>query len=191
MKLINLLILIVLFNTTVLLAQKKDIRLDFGFQVNLPERLFNSDIPIYNDKNGGVGFHFYPKWNYSDKISFGINMEFAAVTENYVTDAISTFSVISFAPTVNYYFTKWKVRPFVGFGAGIYHVIYYDKGINFGIRPLAGLSFYDYFNLSMEYSKFFGQTGISAESNFGNYYIAVKASFSIGIMRTKKQEQEK
>lgn len=189
MNLKNLLILIVLFNATILSAQKKDIRLDFGFQVNMPERLFNSDIPIYNDKNGGVGFHFYPKWNYSDKISLGINMEYAAVIENYVTDAISAFSIISFSPTVNYYFTKWKVCPFVGFGVGIYHIIYYDKRMNFGIRPIAGLSFYDYFNLSMEYSKFFGQTGISNESDFGNYYFAVKASFSIGIMRTKKQRK--
>ena len=191
MKLENILILTILLNTITVSAQKKDIRIDFGFQVNLPARFFNSAIPIYNDKNGGMGFHFYPKWNYSEHISLGINMEYSAVIENYVTDAIGSFSIISFSPTVNYYFTQWKIKPFVGFGAGIYHVIYFNDGVNFGIQPVAGFSFYEYFNLSAEYSKFFGQAGIDDENDFGNYYFAIKASFSVGIMRTKKQKQRK
>ena len=186
----QIIVLFLILNSTLTLsAQKKDIRLNFGFQVNLPERFFNPEIGKFNEKNAGFGFHLMPVWNYTEKLSFGLNMEYACVTEDYVTDVIRCAHILSLSPTVNYHFTHWKVRPFVGFGPGIYHVIYQEPVILFGMHPLVGFSFFDYFNLSMEYSKFFGNLNISTENEFANYYVAVKASFSIGVMGSKKQKK--
>ncbi|RLD78450.1 MAG: hypothetical protein DRJ10_10310 [Bacteroidetes bacterium] len=191
MKLKSIVISLVFFSTITLSAQKKDIRLNFGFQVNMPERFFNMEIGTFNEKNAGFGFHLMPVWNYTERLSFGINMEYACVTEDYVTDVIDCAHILSFSPTINYYFTNWKIRPFVGFGTGIYHLTYYEPAILFGVHPLVGFSFFDYLNLSLEYNKFFGNLNIKPENEFGNYYVAIKASFSVGVMRSEKQKQEK
>jgi hypothetical protein len=169
-----------------LIAQKKDIRLNAGFQVGLPERFFNSEISPYNDKNAGGGVHLMPVYNYDKNWQFGLNFEFNLVQENFVTDAITAYEVWSVLPTVNYRFTHWKIQPYAGMGAGLYGILYSGGGANFGIRPLIGFSFWEVFNLSAEYSKFFGSTSIPDESDFGNYYFAIKASFSIGLAYSKK-----
>lgn len=185
----TILIFLILIGAITLSAQKKDIRLNFGFQVNLPERFFNPEIGKFNEKNVGFGFHLMPVWNYSERLTYGLNIEYACVTEDYVTDVIPCAHILSLSPTVNYHFTHWKVRPFVGFGTGVYHVIYQEPAILFGVHPLVGFSFFNYFNLSMEYNKFFGNLNIRPENDFGNYYVAVKASFSIGIASSKKQKK--
>ena len=185
----TLLIFLLLF-ASFSFAQKKDIRLNVGFQVGLPERFFNSEISKFNDKNAGGGVHWMLIWNYDKNWTYGLNLEFNFVQENFVTDAITAYDVYSVLPTVNYRFTYWKVRPYVGMGAGVYGVFWYN-GLNFGIRPAVGFSFFDVFNLSAEYSKFFGSTSIPDESDFGNYYFAIKASFSIGLSRSKKMKNVK
>ncbi|MCF6242220.1 MAG: hypothetical protein L3J74_12850 [Bacteroidales bacterium] len=169
-------------------AQKKDIRLNAGFQFALPERLFNNELGNYNDKNMGGGFHLMPVWNYNKNWQFGLNFEFNLVTENFTTDAITAYEVFSILPTANYQFTYWKIKPYIGMGAGVFGILYTGGGLNFGIRPQIGLSFYDTCTLSAEYSKFFGSTSIPDESDFGNYYFALKASFSIGLVRSKYQK---
>ncbi|RLD60588.1 MAG: hypothetical protein DRI95_15305 [Bacteroidetes bacterium] len=181
-------IFLVLCSTVILSAQKKDICLNFGFQVNLPERFFNPQIGTFNEKNAGFGFHLMPVWNYTERLSFGLNMEYSCVTENYITDVIPCAHILSFSPTLNYHFTNWKVRPYIGLGAGIYHVIYQEPAILFGVHPLVGFSFFDYLNLSIEYNKFFGNLNIRPENEFGNYYVAIKASLSVGLMSSKKQK---
>lgn len=167
-------------------AQKNDIRLNFGLHGNLPERFFNSAIPNYNGKNGGMGFHICPQLIYNKHLSFNLNMEYSFVIENYQTDAIGGFDILSIAPGLNYYFTKKKIRPFVGFGAGIYHVIYHDPKVNLGIRPLIGVSFKNWFALSLEYNRILAHIKINpkAEGAFDNYYLAVKGSFSLGLAST-------
>lgn len=193
MRLIKYILILQLFSTVTLSAQKKDIRLNFGFQVNLPERLFNPDISKFNEKNSGFGFHLMPVWNYSDNLSFGINFEYAGVTEDFQTDNIGNFDIISFSPSANYYFTEFKIRPFVGLGFGMYHVLRHKPVINIGIRPIIGISIYDYFNLSMEYNRILADINVDPKvlGDFDNYYLAVKASFRIGIMKSKKQKQGK
>jgi len=184
------LLLILFFGfTSVLFAQRKDIRLNVGFQAGLPERLFNSELSASNSKNGGGGVHLMPVWNYDRNWTFGLNFEFNLVSENVTTDAITAYDVYSVLPTVNYHFTQKKIHPYVGMGAGIYG-IFWLNGLNFGIRPIIGLSFWKVFNLSAEYSKFFGNTSIPHESDFGNYYFAIKASASIGLKRSKKMKSD-
>lgn len=180
----KLMVLLLLFASNNLFAQKKDIRLNVGFQFAMPERLFNPEIAKHNDKNMGAGLHLMPVWNYNQNWQFGLNLEFNFVTENYTTDAIRAYEVYSVLPTVNYLFTYGEIRPYIGFGAGFYGISYSGSGLKFGIRPLLGFSFYDIFNLSAEYSKFYGNTSIPDESDFGNYYFAIKASFSIGLAQS-------
>ena len=182
----KIILILILLSACNIFAQEKDIRLNAGFQIALPEYLFNSSISKFNKKNAGGGVHLMPVWNYDKNWSFGLNFEFNLVQENFVTDAIKSYEVYSVLPTVNYRFTYWKIRPYIGFGSGIYGILY-SGGLNFGIRPLVGFSFWEIFNLSAEYSKFFGQTAIPTESDFGNYYFAIKASFSIGLKHSKKQ----
>lgn len=169
-------------------AQHNDIRLNVGLHGNLPERLFNPSLGNYNGKNGGMGVHLCPTWHWhsSKKLSFGINMEYAFVEENYQTDAIGGFSIFSAAPTIQYYFTNHKIRPFVGLGAGVYHVLDHDPKLNPGIRPIIGVSFSHIFNLSLEYNRILTNVKVDPKVNgaFDNYYLALKGSFSIGVYDT-------
>lgn len=168
--------------------EKNDFRLNFGLQWNLPERYFNKELSRFNGENSGVGFHLYPKWYYNRNLSLGLNIEYAMVEEKATIDDISAFDIFSFSPTVNYYFTKNRIRPYVGLGVGLYTVSIADKNISAGIRPLIGISIFDRFDLSFEYSKIFGDLEINpnVSRGFGNYYVSLKASYCIKLFRTKK-----
>ncbi len=183
MKLILSFCIVFLFSTYALIAQQKNVRLNFGLQGNIPERTFNKNLKDYNNKNGGMGFHICPTWRYSKRVSFSINMEYAFVTENYQTDAIGGFDILSFSPTVNYYFTQHKIRPFVGIGTGLYHVLDHNPKFNLGIRPIVGVNFNNLFALSLEYNRILANIVINPRSHgaFDNYYLAVKGSFSLGL----------
>lgn len=183
-------LIIVLFSTKGLVGQQKDIRLNFGLHGNIPERLFNSQLAPYNQKNEGMGVHICPVWYYSPRISFGLNGEYSFVAENYQSDAIGGFDILSLTPTVNYYFTEKSIRPFAGLGLGLYHVIDHQPTLNPGIRPMAGVSFYKRFNLSIEYNKILTPIQVNSLSHgaFDNYYLAIKGSFSIGLGHSKKNK---
>ncbi len=187
---------LILFNLvvyqTVLAQEFKNIRLNFGFQGNFPERYFDNSIPKFNNKNGGMGFHFYPKWFYNNQNSIGFNIEYALVTENYQTDAINAYDIISFCPTYNHHFFKSKIRPFVGIGIGSYSVLYHSPAFNFGIRPLIGISVSNYFDLSLEYNRILSQITIDPKvsGGFDNYYLGLKGSFSIGLLKLKNKSKQ-
>ena len=184
-------IFFILINFTIcinVLAQNfKDLRLNFGFQGNLPERLFNSNIPIYNNKNGGGGIHIYPKWFYNKQNSVGVNIEYNFVTENYQTDAIGVFNIISICPTLNHYFFQPKIRPFIGIGAGTYSVLFHTPKLNLGFKSLVGMSIYQYIDISLEYNRILNKINIDPDvmGDFDNYYLGIKASVSLGLIKTK------
>ncbi len=174
MKNIIKILLLLFFISSNIFSQRKDIRIDVGVFGNLPERVFNSE----NDyKNAGFGAHIMPKLNYSEKITFGINMEISAVTLNSSGCVIISRTVLSLSPSVFYYPTNSKIKPFVGSGIGLYNVFENEPIINFGVRPIIGISIYDVFNLSVEYNRIIS----NMDFGFDNYYIAMKGSFSIGI----------
>ncbi|MFV0564980.1 MAG: hypothetical protein ACK5NB_04005 [Flavobacteriaceae bacterium] len=168
---------------------QKDIRLNFGLQWNLPERYFDKDLSKFNNENSGVGFHIYPKWYYNENLSFGLNIEYAIVEEKPITDDIGVFNILSFSPTANYYLTKNKVRPYIGLGIGIYTVSTAKRKLSTGIRPLIGVSVYNRFDLSFEYSKIFEDLDIdpNISKGFGNHYVSLKGSYSIKLFKAKKQ----
>ncbi len=89
---------------------------------------------------------------------------------------------------VYHYFTENKIRPFIGLGAGLYHVIYHRPLFNLGIRPLVGVSFFHIFALSLEYNRILANIKLdpNGRGTFDNYYLAVKGSFSIGVYKSKK-----
>lgn len=165
--------------------QFKGLRMQFGFQGNIPERFFNSSIPKFNDKNGGFGIHLQPKWFFKSKHAIGVNLEYALVVEDYQSDAIGAFNIVSFCPTYSYYFSNKKVRPFVGFGAGAYSVIYFNPAINIGIKPLIGINLFNYVEVALEYNRILNHIHIDPKvmGTFDNYYIGAKASVSLGILK--------
>jgi hypothetical protein len=192
MKKIILILLSLVIYDTILAQDFKDFRLNFGFQGNFPEKVFNNNIPKYNSKNGGGGFHLYPKWFYNNQNSIGLNIEYVMVTENFQSDAIGVYDIISFCPTYNHYFFKSKIRPFVGIGIGSYSVLYHSPAFNFGIRPLVGISLSNYFDLSLEYNRILNQVNIDPKvsGGFDNYYFGLKGSFSIGLLKLKNKSKQ-
>lgn len=187
-KIYLLLVVLIIFTTNSWGQDKKDFRFNFGLQWNLPERFFNKDLSRFNGENSGVGFHFYPKWQYNENISLGINLEYAMVQEKATFDNIGVFNIFSFSPTVNYYFTSNKIRPYAGLGIGLYTVSIADKKLNIGIRPIIGVSIFKRFDLSFEYSEIFGNLDINpnVSRGFGNYYVSLKGSYSIRLRNKDK-----
>lgn len=189
----NILFMVAFFVTIHVFGQdKKDFRLNFGVQWNMPERYFNNDLSKFNGENTGIGFHIYPKWYLKENLSLGLNMEYAMVQEKATTDDIYSFNIFSFSPTVNYYFMKTKIRPYIGIGVGLYTVSIADKKLNTGIRPIVGVSVFNRFDLSLEYSRILGDLEINplVSQGFGNYYVALKGSYSIGLGGTKNKSRQ-
>ncbi len=184
-------IVTVIFTTNSWSQNKKDFRLNLGFQWNLPERYFNKSLSKFNEVNSGPGFHLYPKWYYSENLSLGLNFEYAMLEDWATTDNISVSEVLSLSPTINYYFTKNKIRPYAGLGIGLYTVAFADKKLNIGIRPIIGLSFFDRFDLSFEYSKILRNLDINSDAyrEFRNYYVSLKGSYSIRLRSRNKQNK--
>jgi hypothetical protein len=171
---------------TNLFSQKNSFCLNGGFQGNLPDRLFNSNIPKSNPKNGGVGIQVMPIWNYSNHISYGINLEYSSVTTDARFDVYRRLNILSISPTFKYNFTDYKIRPFIGTGAGLYHVLNHTPLLNFGIKPFVGISVYDVFNLSIEYTKILSNINENPNryKGFNEYYLAIQGSFTIGLKKT-------
>lgn len=185
-----LVIVLIIFTTKSWGQGKKDFRLNLGLQWNLPERYFNKDLSKFNGENSGVGFHLYPKWYYNENLSLGLNIEYAMVEEKATIDAIRVFDIFSFSPTVNYYFTKNKIRPYAGLGIGLYTVSIADKKLSVGIRPIIGVSIFERFDLSFEYSKLLGDLNIdpNVSRGFGNYYVSIKGSYSIRLLKKRNNK---
>lgn len=185
----TLCIIVLCFPLIVLGQEKNDFRIDFGFQWNLPEKYFNKSLSKFNSDNTGAGFNIYPKWYFNKSLSLGMNVEYALVQEKANTDNIGAFNVFSFSPTVNYYFLKGKIRPFLGTGIGLYLVSLADKKSSIGIRPIIGVALFDRFNLSFEYSRILGDLQINplVSKGFGNYYLSLKCNYSLRVGNSRKK----
>jgi hypothetical protein len=196
MKALSILYLVLFCFANGLLAQQKNIRLDIGFQTGIPERIFNHKLN--DNRNKGMGLHICPKWNYSKNITLGINMEYNYVNGYFTrkTDDpgfyrnLLTREIFSFSPTITYYFTGNKFRPFVSLGAGAYYKRFNHLILNPCISPAVGISAYKVFDLSLEYSRMFGNTNGVANQNslikFNPYFFSLKASFSIGLFNSTR-----
>ena len=163
------------------LTPKKDGRLHFGFHYSTPD---------------GIGLHLYPKWYYSQKLAFGLNLELVGVEGGRMIrgpfNNVETLSpeIVSLMPTVDYYLTNTLVRPFVGFGIGMYYSVLFktERSISIGLKPKIGLSFNRIFELSIEYNRIFSNhITITA---FNNHYLAFKASFGLGIIQSKRAKDK-
>ncbi len=182
--------MIFVYSNIIISQEISDYRINFGIQWNLPEKYFNSNLSKFNTDNAGGGFHIYPKLYLNRALSLGINIEYAIVQEKATTDDFSSFGIFSVSPTVNYYFLKGKIRPYIGTGFGVYTVSNSEQKLNFGIRPLIGILLFNRFDLSFEYSKILGDLKINplVSKGFGNYYASLKASYSLKISRNKKEK---
>ncbi|MCF6213146.1 MAG: hypothetical protein L3J45_03880 [Flavobacteriaceae bacterium] len=187
-KILSAVIVFFILTTNSWGQDKKNLKLNFGLQWNLPERYFNKDLSKFNEVNSGVGLHLYPKWFCNENLSLGLNFEYAMLQDWASTDNISTSEVLSLSPTLNYYFSKNKIRPYAGIGIGLYTVFFTDKNLNIGIRPIIGISIFDRFDLSFEYSKILRNSNINSNAyrKFRNYYVSLKGSYSIGILNIRK-----
>lgn len=191
MKKTTIYIALLCISVTNLFAQKNSFCLDAGVQGYLPDRLFNSNLPKSNPKNGGIGAHIMPMWNHSNQVSYGFNVEFASVTTDAEYDVYHRLNIVSVSPTFKYNITNHKIRPFVGTGMGLYHVFNYTPVLNLGIKPFIGVSVYDVFNLSIEYNKMLSR--INEDPNkyigFNEYYVGIKGSFTIGLKKATRSKQ--
>lgn len=195
-------LLLFLLTVNIVLAQKKDLRLDIGFQRNLRENKFNQSLSNYDNRGNGFGFHISPRWNYSKNVSFGVCMDVNTAwgyfskpfTDNvearWAKSSVSPYTIFSFSPSVTYYFTETKLKPFIGISVGAYYFLYHTPIVNPGIRPSIGISLNKTINLSMEYSRVFGKVKSSEFYYYENVYhfnkniISFKVSFSIGLMKS-------
>jgi hypothetical protein len=152
-------------------AKPEKVLIGIGAQYNLPARYFNSDINKFDDRNAGVGFYVEPKLL---KCSFllGLKAEYAVVQENFQTDAIMAYNIVSLSPTAKYLFCKRQNTPFVGFGTGLYYVSNVENKLNWGIEPSAGYLFHKV-QLSLNYNRILNKIETNG-GGFNNYYLALK-----------------
>lgn len=174
---------------------RKDVRLNIGFSGN-------KNLEFLNTTDGdvlGAGLSLMPKWSYSKKIAFCLNIELSFVNKTYHGSSsgyFDKFITTSIVPTVFYYPFYSTIKPFLGLGIGKYSVYTFnydaqayfsnDPKINIGVKPLVGISFDNVFDLSVEFNKLLFDVDTSPLNNFDNYYLAIKGSVSIGIYRTEK-----
>ena len=169
-------------------SQLKDIRLHVGFQYNLPQRLFNRSLGEYDGRNSGAGVYFHPKWHRSEHLALGLNVVLAGVQPPNDTDVIYFLGILSASPTIDYYFTKFKIQPFIGFGTGFYHLFYGTSA--FGVSPRLGLSFSKRFDLTLQYDRLL-LANSSVFNTINNYYLAFKLGVGIGIINVVSLQEAK
>jgi hypothetical protein len=168
---------------TPLQAQQKNYRVNFGLFGNFPERYFNPNISKYNGKNAGLGIHLHPQKIINTKHSIGVNLEYALVQENFQTDAIDVYNIVSISPTYHYFIGKKAFKPFVGGGIGLAHVAYNKPDLNMSIRPIIGITYKNYVNMSLEFTKLALKVRYNPRiiGPFDDYYFCFKTSISIGV----------
>lgn len=158
-------------------------RINFGLQYSIPEWVFNYKLPKHHEKNAGVGAHLNPVYFFKEDKSLGLILEYTEVAESPRTDNIRSFNIYSIVPTYNQYFTKCKIKPFIGGGLGYYEVNYYATARGAGARILAGINVYKGFEVSLEFNRLLYDVEVDLNrwGKFDNYYVAFKGSFSIGF----------
>ena len=121
----------------------------------------------------GVGAAVEPKFNLLDYLSVGLRAEGAALFGGDFSSPNSSLSVdvrgvVAFLAKAELYLTTIAVRPFVGFGMGVYHIasqsistgdpgISVDQraGSHFGVAPQIGINF-GAFRLAVTYNVMVG-----------------------------------
>jgi len=83
------------------------------------------DMPIENESSFGGGFYLEPRYSSSDYLTFGFRMQWSALSSGSVrinnsAININSTTVQSYLFMSEYFFNAEKVRPFVGFGFGMY-----------------------------------------------------------------------
>lgn len=186
-----LLVVIFIYSNFLFSQGINDFRINFGIQYNVPAKYFNDNLSKFNSDNAGAGFHIYPKLYVNRNFSLGMNIEYAIVQEKATTDNLDAFGIFSISPTVNYYFINGKIRPFIGTGVGLYRVSRTDRDLSIGIRPLIGVTLFERFDLSCEYTRILGDLKINplVSKGFGNYYVSLKASYCLTIAGGKNKNK--
>ena len=132
-----------------------------------------------------------PKFNVNNSFSVGLRIEYVFYSKDefiafnpddpYLSDFDSDGWTFSFMPTCDYYFNDNFVRPFVGFGAGIYamynakensYLNFNEHEVAFGYMPRAGVNI-GQFRFACEYNV------IRSEEVDLNYF-SLKLGYEIG-----------
>lgn len=161
------------------LSKVRDLRFHMGIQYNLPQRFFNRNLSRYDGRNSGVGVYLHPKWHRSENLAWGLNLVLAGVQPPTNTDVIRLTAILSVSPTIDYYFTNFRIQPFMGFGTGFYQ--FFHGTVAWGISPRFGLSFNKKFDFTLQYDGLL-LANTSAPSEFNNYYLALKAGVALGVI---------
>lgn len=114
----------------------------------------DADIAEY-----GIGGYVEPKYNLTDRLAVGLRIGGAALIPESVSVGSESMSmgvraISTYMAKVDYFLTTSSVRPFVGFGAGLFRVGAMDQSADsggvvqkaevfdgFGIAPQVGVNF--------------------------------------------------
>lgn len=159
-------------------------------------RPFKMDVGVlmgelHEHKVGLFAPYVEPKVNLSNNLTVGMRFEFLLYSKQdfivynpddpYFSDFDADGWTFSAVLTTDYYFNDHFVRPFVGFGAGVYQLYnekensyldFNEEVIAFGIVPRVGLNI-GQFRISCEYNSILSEkTDLS--------YLSLKLGFELG-----------
>lgn len=163
-------LLFILFSLSTI-GQKKAISFEVGLRYNLPERVFNKRLPMYDEQRSGLGISLMPKWNFTSNHSIGVDLGLDAIAEDARTDNIGSFTIISFMPTFKHKIFRTKFSPFYNVGLGVYSVLNSKSGASPGASLGVGFAIGSTL-LSLDLNKLFSTVKINETiiNGFDNWY---------------------
>ena len=147
----------------------------------------NLTAALGNTSGSGIGGYLEPRFSSNDHLTFGLRLESAGFSSGNISINsqevdISSANVRKMAFITEYFFNTAQVRPFIGFGLGVYQRQSYDVNIsltsvnvgdlnrsrtNFGFAPRVGINA--------------GHLRLSGMMNFTGNEIANYFSLNIGF----------
>jgi opacity protein-like surface antigen len=155
-------------------------------------------IPGAGEGAGGGGLlYLEPGYRVTDMVLVGLRLESAIIARGIKGISNNDFSGeaasnVSYTLNGQYYFNDHYVRPFIGFGFGLFSLaaVKFNTGTTnpdaddvgaetrFGFYPRAGLDI-GHFNLSLDYN-IVPPTDVPGGGEVKNNYLAIRAGVSIG-----------
>lgn len=152
----------------------------------------------------GGGLAVEPKYNVNDQLALGLRIEATGMaSENVYASGVSTSlsarGVVAFLAKADVYLTTTSVRPFLGFGAGLYTMGSATSGTSgvgsgafrgFGIAPQVGLNI-GHFRIAATYNVVTGGQQVIVATGTGptlaKDYFAFEIGGTIGGSRTDEK----
>jgi outer membrane protein X len=160
MKKIVFILLQAVFISFIINAQDTPLKIEAGILYS-----YTRDNPPFKT---GFGFYLHPSYLVNENIGLGIKAEvIEAGIENTQGNLTSVSAMHSYLAIANYYISSNKVRPYIGFGVGVYNLSILDSNedgnleedfkfeFKFGFAPKVGVDI-GHFTISVAYNWIYG-----------------------------------